>query len=51
MPALAAGNKEYFQETALLLTALRKSDIVVCFVDEYNMSEQDAHLYNWTLKG
>jgi hypothetical protein len=44
-------NKEHFQEVAVILKALRLSGITICFIDEYNVSEQDAQLYNWVRKG
>jgi hypothetical protein len=48
LPAATQQNKEHFKEMAIILAAMRLSGINVCFIDEYNVSEQDAHLYNWT---
>lgn len=27
------------------------SNVLICYIDEYRMSEQDFHLYNWVPKG
>lgn len=47
LPASTQSNKVHFKEAAVILTALRATGIKVCFIDEYNISEQDAHLYTW----
>lgn len=38
-------------EAATIIAALRKSNVKICYVDEYNVSEQDFRLYNWQKKG
>lgn len=35
----------------LILASLRISDVDICFIDEYNVSEQDYHRYTWIPKG
>ena len=39
LPASTQSNKDQHKEAAIIITALRKSNIKICYVDEYNVSE------------
>ena len=51
LSALNDKNKRHHIETAIIIEALRRSGVIICFIDEYNVSEEDANLYTWLPKG
>jgi len=51
LPVLTDNNKRHHLETAFILEGLRSSGVRICFIDEYNVSEEDACLYTWLPKG
>jgi hypothetical protein len=51
LPVLTENNKRHHSEAAIIIEALRLSGIRICFIDEYNVSEEDANLYTWLPKG
>ena len=48
---LTENNKRHHVETAVIIEDLRMSGVHICYIDEYNVSEEDANLYTWLPKG
>jgi len=45
--ASTSENAAHYRETSLILAALRRCEVNICWMDEYNVSEQDMRLYSW----
>ena len=51
LSVLTENNKSHHLDTAIIIEVLRLSGLRICFIDEYNVSEEDANLYTWLPKG
>ena len=51
MPFSTKDNERTHEECAVVIAALRRAKVSIVFIDEYNVSESDMRLYNWSLKG
>jgi hypothetical protein len=51
LPPSTKGVIEQHLEAATIIAALRRCKVPVCYIDEYNVSEQDLRLYSWLPKG
>jgi hypothetical protein len=51
LPFSTQDHQDHYYETAAILHSILLNDILICYVDEYKVSEQDFHLYNWAERG
>jgi hypothetical protein len=51
LPVSTQETRQQHKEAAVIIAALRRCKIPICYIDEYNASDQDFRLYSWLPKG